>query len=79
MSRQADTIRKRALRFLESIGVTGHVIYETRHTFISQAQMLGLPEVAIQKIVGHASGVTNVVYTHLSPDYLLAQIDRFHY
>ena len=79
MSRQADTIRKRALRFLESIGVTGHIIYETRHTFISQAQMLGLPEVAIQKIVGHASGVTNVVYTHLSPDYLLAQIDRFHY
>jgi len=73
------TIRARAKQFLESIGVTGHVVYETRHTFISQAQMLELPEVAIQKIVGHASGVTNSVYTHLSLDYLLEQIDRFHY
>lgn len=57
-----------------------HQLHECRHTFISRANTLGLNQVAIQRIVGHASKtITDRVYTHKDKEELIAIINQFDY
>lgn len=58
-----------------------HTIHETRHTFISQADRIGINKTSLKKIIGHASNqdVTNDVYTHKDKADLIEAIDLFNY
>lgn len=58
-----------------------HITHETRHTFISQADRLGINKVSIKRIVGHAisKDITDDVYTHKNKDDLIQAIDSFDY
>ena len=56
-----------------------HTLHETRHTFISQADRLGLNTGAIKRIVGHANGDITAHYTHKETSELIAVIDGFYY
>lgn len=63
---------------MERLGMA-HTLHETRHTFISQCDRLGLNTTAIKRIVGHASGDVTVHYTHKDASELLSVIDGFYY
>ena len=57
-----------------------HTFHETRHTFVSQCDRLGLNKTAVQRIVGHATqDFTSKVYTHKNINDLLQVIDNFEY
>jgi integrase len=56
-----------------------HTLHETRHTFISQADRVGLNGTILKKIVGHANGDITVHYTHKDISEILEEIKNFHY
>ena len=51
--------------------------HDTRHTFVTNMNKAGVPELYIQKIVGHVpKSVTQRVYTHVDPADLIREINR---
>lgn len=56
-----------------------HTLHETRHTFISQADRVGVNGTILKKIVGHANGDITVHYTHKDIAEILDEIKKFHY
>ena len=56
-----------------------HTLHETRHTFISQCDRLGLNTTAVKRIVGHSNGDVTERYTHKDAEELIAVIDAFLY
>lgn len=67
-------------KFMKSLGFN-HTIHETRHTFISQCNRLGINKISVQRIVGHSiqKDLTDDVYTHKNIDDLIKAIDSFKY
>lgn len=68
-------------KYMRDLGFD-HTIHETRHTFISQCDRLGLNSITVKRIVGHSTGekdLTKDVYTHKNAADLLAAIDAFSY
>ena len=49
--------------------------HDARHTFISMCENAGVRLTTIKKIVGHAGGVTEDVYTHTPVDQLLKAVN----
>lgn len=63
-------------RFKEEFG-DAHTIHETRHTFISRMHSVGVNEITIKMIVGHAmDDVTSKVYIHKQKDELLKAVHK---
>lgn len=57
-----------------------HKPYDTRHTFASQSNKIGLPKLTIQRIMGHKpDSVLEQAYIHLSMDELQEAIDKIIY
>jgi integrase len=52
-----------------------HTPHDTRHTFVSKLDSLGVNRVTIQRIVGHANKDVTDIYTHKNLDELLAAVD----
>jgi site-specific recombinase XerD len=50
-----------------------------RHTFASHYMMAGGSLLALSKILGHADVKITMVYAHLAPDYIGAEMDRVRY
>ena len=69
---------KKFTPLMESLGMS-HTLHETRHTFISQADRVGLNGTILKKIVGHANGDITVHYTHKDITEILEEIKKFHY
>lgn len=67
-------------KFMKAMGLD-HTMHETRHTFISQCDRLGLNKVSVKKMVGHSTGkdLTEDVYTHKNAEDLVDLIDAFDY
>lgn len=53
-----------------------HRTHDTRYTTISLLTEAGVPDVYIKKIVGHSGDLTQNVYTQISNDVLLEQINK---
>jgi len=53
-----------------------HSSHDCRHTFIASAKMSEIENMLIKKMVGHASGVTNDVYTHIGHKELVKNVDK---
>lgn len=54
-----------------------HRLHDTRHTFVTNARAYKVDDLCLKKIVGHAvKGVTAQVYTHLTIDELLTEINK---
>lgn len=57
-----------------------HRPYDTRHTFASKANEIGLPKLSIQRIMGHKpESVLEQAYIHLSLNELREAINRIEY
>lgn len=69
---------KKFAPLMERLGMS-HTLHETRHTFISQADRVGLNGTILKKIVGHANGDITVHYTHKDITEILEEIKKFHY
>ena len=69
---------KKFAPLMESLGMS-HTLHETRHTFISQADRVGLNGTILKKIVGHANGDITVHYTHKEVGEILGEIKKFYY
>jgi integrase len=54
---------------------TTHTPHDTRHTFVSRMDSLGVNRVTIQRIVGHANKDVTDIYTHKNLDELLEAVD----
>ena len=53
----------------------GHTPHDTRHTFVSRMDSLGVNRVIIQRIVGHSNKDVTDIYTHKNLDELLEAVD----
>lgn len=63
----------------ELLGVR-HTPHDTRHSFITRARECGCDNLVIQRIVGHApETITEQVYTHLTIEELIEQINLVKY
>lgn len=69
---------KKFAPLMERLGMS-HTLHETRHTFISQADRVGMNATILKKIVGHANGDITVHYTHKDVAEILYEIKKFHY
>ena len=65
-------------RYLKKIGLN-HTCHETRHTFISQSDRLGMDKVTLKRIVGHSTKDITEHYTHKNDEDLIKAIDSFFY
>jgi integrase len=53
----------------------GHSPHDTRHTFVSRMDSLGVNKVTIKRIVGHSSKDVTDIYTHKNLEELLEAVD----
>lgn len=69
--------RDNYLSEINSILGTNHSAHDTRHTFISMCSEKNMNETVLKKIVGHvnAQSLTERVYTHFDPSFLVEAID----
>ncbi len=65
-------------RYIKELGLS-HTVHETRHTFISQCDRIGIDKVLIKRIVGHSTKDITEHYTHKNDDDILGVIDIFEY
>ncbi len=66
-------------RINEKLGTT-HRVHDTRHTFVTKGRACGIDQLCLKKIIGHApDSITESVYTHLTQDELLKEINKLKY
>ena len=71
---------KRDINKLEELLGTRHTPYDARHTFVTRARKCGCNNLVIQRIVGHTPDtITEKVYTHLSIEELLEEVNKIKY
>lgn len=59
---------------------TEHRFHDTRHTFITKAHELGIDDLCLKRIVGHASkDITSRIYTHITLKELHKEICKIDY
>ncbi len=57
-----------------------HRLHDTRHTFVTQAHILGMDDLIVKKIIGHAAnGTTARVYTHISLEEEFRELNKLEY
>ena len=60
--------------------VPGYRLYDLRHTFATRCQTCGVPQEIVARWLGHkSSNITDNVYTHLSPEYMLEYAKKVRY
>lgn len=66
-------------RMMEKIGAE-HRIHDARHTFVSRAKECNLDDLCVKRIIGHTTkDVTSKVYTHITHETLLKEINKLNY
>lgn len=76
-----DKYRRRFQKCMKAIGAEGlYSPHCTRHTFITQAKVVQMDDVALKTIVGHEiSDITESVYTHRTSEFIQEEFRKFHY
>ena len=73
-----QSIRGLLVEFMRTLGMD-HIIHETRHTFISRSDKIGMDKQILKNIVGHSTSDITEHYTHRDPEDLIKAIDTFDY
>lgn len=72
-----STYRYNYISSLQQIGITGHHVHDTRHTFISIMTEVETDPRILKQIVGHREdNVTEKVYTHISMEKKLEAVNK---
>jgi integrase len=72
--RQLDKSFKSALK---RAGIEKFRFHDLRHTFASHLTMQGVPQRAVQELLGHGSGRMTERYSHLSPKHMHDAVKKF--
>lgn len=57
-----------------------HLLHDTRHTFVTNARKCGVDDLCLKRIVGHSvEGVTANIYTHITMEELLLEVNKVSY
>lgn len=60
--------------------VPGYRLYDLRHTFATRCQTCGVPQEIVARWLGHKTDrITDNVYTHFPPEYMLEQAKKIVY
>ncbi len=75
-----DVFKKRFNQFIKLINAN-HTLHDTRHTFATKCDEIGISETTIKILMGHslAADVTNDVYIHKTVQRLKNEIERIQY
>lgn len=74
---QYKAFTEKALPDLNERYSMNHRLHDTRHTFVTNSRICGVDDLCLKKIVGHSvNGVTAKVYTHVSLNELLTEINK---
>lgn len=58
----------------------GYRLYDLRHTFATRCQECGVPQEIVARWLGHKiDRITDNVYTHFSPNFMLKQAKKVVY
>lgn len=76
-----NTSTKYLHKLTKEIGLPNISLHDLRHTFITNCKNAGIPEHILQAWVGHQIGstVTKTVYTHVTEDANLSNIDKLNH
>lgn len=70
-------LRKKLIALTEKCGFPDVTkIHSLRHTFASHLIMKGVDLPTVQKLMGHSDIQTTMIYSHLTPDHLVAALDK---
>lgn len=73
-----ETLRKKLVELFDALEMK-HTAHDTRHTFVSQAERLGLNNLTLKRVIGHADASTTEHYTHKDKEDLITFIDKFNF
>ena len=73
-----ETLRKKLVELFDALEMK-HTAHDTRHTFVSQAERLGLNNLTLKRVIGHADASTTEHYTHKDKEDLITFIDNFNF
>lgn len=63
--------------YMQKLGLDGHKVHDTRHTFTTLLKKYNINEYARKKIVGHAiDDVTDGVYTHMDIEWIRNEFSK---
>lgn len=71
-----NNVLKELKRTAKKAGIEHITIHMLRHTFASHLVMAGVDLPTVQKLLGHASITTTMIYAHLAPDHLRSAIEK---
>jgi integrase len=71
-----NNILRELKRAAKRAGIEDITIHMLRHTFASHLVMAGVDLQTVQKLLGHSSITTTMIYAHLAPDHLKSAIEK---
>ncbi|MDP2897870.1 MAG: tyrosine-type recombinase/integrase [bacterium] len=71
-----NNILRELKRAAKRAGIEHITIHMLRHTFASHLVMAGVDLPTVQKLLGHSSITTTMIYAHLSPGHLRSAIEK---
>jgi integrase len=71
-----DSITAAFRRALERAEIPDFRLHDMRHCFASYQTMAGLPQRAVQELLGHKDGRMTARYSHLADEFLKSAVDR---
>jgi integrase len=71
-----NNILRELKRAARRAGIEHITIHMLRHTFASHLVMAGVDLPTVQKLLGHSSITTTMIYAHLAPDHLRSAIEK---
>jgi len=71
-----NNVLKELKRVAKRAGIEHITIHMLRHTFASHLVMAGVDLPTVQKLLGHSSITTTMIYAHLAPDHLRSAIEK---
>ena len=74
----AVNLSHRLVPYFEKLQVKGK-LHLLRHTYASHLAMAGVDLGSVQKLLGHSSITTTMIYSHYSQDHLAKQVQRLEY
>jgi integrase len=70
-------LRNDLIRIAEKTGISDFTkVHSLRHTFASHLVMKGVDLPTVQRLLGHASIQTTMIYAHLAPDHLAEAVNK---
>ena len=77
---RVNNLNRKVKRLADKAGIKKNVnLHMFRHTFASHLVMSGVDLSTVQRLLGHSSITTTMIYAHLAPDHLRGALGKLKY